>query len=317
MKIIILNSSDIAYRRIIPALKKVRDIEIVAVCSRDINKAKRYSEDFNIPYYTDNYDSLPEADAVYISSPPSLHYEQIKYFLNKGIHVLSEKSITTDYQHTLDLILLANKNNLILQENYAFEFHAQWKFINDNLETIGHIQYIKSSFEFPPRNVLTDFRYNVNLGGGSLYDAGGYPIKLASLLLSNIKHCMSSSKHSAQYNVDLFGNCYFVDSNGTSAFLSWGFNSLYKCDLEIVGSKGTIKANKIFTPKAEESTNVTINYIDGISLNQTFTDDHFVSLIEDFKHRIKSKDNSHHINIIKQSYWQSYVSINSITTIID
>lgn len=316
MKIAIINSSDIAKRRIIPALKQIPDVEITAVCSRDLEKAKSYATEFGILFYTNEPDIIDNVDAVYISSPPGLHYQYVKKFIDKGIHVFCEKSLTVKPGETEYLVKEAEHKGVIIQENYAFEYHPQWIWIKDNLDKIGDLQYIRASFEFPPRNPLEDFRYKKELGGGSLYDAGGYPIKLASMLMSDLKCCKSTCKVSDKYGVDLSGNCYVIDELGTPAFLSWGFQSNYKCYVELVGSEGTITANKIFTPKANESVSVHVKYLDNSTEDHVFTDDHFVQIFKDFKRRIKTNNNSHHINLIKQSNWQSYVSTFGISTII-
>ena len=314
MKIAIVNTSDIAKRKIIPALKAIPGIDIVLVCSRDINKAKLFAKEFDILNYTNDLYSIENVDAVYISTPTGLHTHYINIFIDKGINVFCEKSLTTDLNETIYLINKAERNGVIIQENYAFEFHSQWEFIKKHIPTIGNLQYIKSSFEFPPRNTLTDFRYQKTLGGGCLYDAGGYPIKLASLILDDVYSYTATNRISNKHNVDIGGNCYITDIQGTSAFLTWSFQSTYKCNVEIVGDNGTIKSNRIFTPTNETPVEVTVEYLNNETKTRTFIDDHFINILVDFKRRIENNDNSHHKEIIKQSNWQSDVSTCSIST---
>ena len=47
---------------------------------------------------------------------------------------------------------------------------------------IGEIHFFRSDFGFPPRD-KNDIRYNKNLGGGALLDAGSYVVKAAQLFL--------------------------------------------------------------------------------------------------------------------------------------
>jgi NDP-hexose-3-ketoreductase len=320
MKIAILNCSDIAKRRMIPAFQSTPGIEITIVCSRDEERAKEYAKQFRIPKYTTNPEDINDVDLVYISSPPSEHYNDMIKFVSKGINILCEKSLTTNSQSAADIIRLAESNGVIIQENYAFPFHTQWKWITENLHRIGRIQYIRSSFEFPPRNKSTDFRYNKKLGGGALYDAGGYPIKLASLLLGYIDptRVIASTMWSNKHQVDLSGNSYISDENGTSAFLTWGFQSKYRCSLEIIGTEGVIEANKIFSPRADEEVLVRLYSTEGRIIDgDSFICDHFYNLIADLKKRIETKDNSIHKQIIKQSNLQQYVSTASIGTFVE
>ena len=56
-----------------------------------------------------------------------------------------------------------------------FQYHNQHAFVQKIIEDgeIGDIHFFKSSFGFPPRR-KDDIRYNKELGGGALLDAGGY-----------------------------------------------------------------------------------------------------------------------------------------------
>lgn len=317
MKVAILNCSNIAKTRTIPAFKSIPSVEIVMICSRELNIAKDFAREFNIPKYTNNPEDITSdlIDLVYISSPPELHYSSIRNFLLGGINVLCEKSLTTDIKKTKDIIRLANSMNLIVQENYAFQYHPQWKWIKENLYKIGKLQTIRSAFEFPPRDEKTDFRYDTKLGGGALLDAGGYPIKIASLLMDKLilEQFGSSNMINKENGVDITGSCYLVDNQGVSAYLTWSFDSTYKCFVEISGSDGWIRADKIFTPKTKEDVIVRLKTkFEDVSMN--FQSDQFRDLIEDLEYKLKIRDNSHHQEIIKQSKYQSYAKITGIGT---
>ena len=56
------------------------------------------------------------SDAVYIRSCPSLHYEQVKYALEKGKHVLCESPIALSQKECKELFQLAKKKKRILFE---------------------------------------------------------------------------------------------------------------------------------------------------------------------------------------------------------
>lgn len=321
MKIGILNCSDIARRRMIPAMKSIPGVDVTIVCSRSKDKAKEYAKEFDIPQYTDKQEDLYTGlDAVYISSPPSKHYNTMVEFISRGINVLCEKSLTISPEHTESIIRDAEEYNVIVQENYGFQFHDQWKYIIKSLKDLGDIISINSGFEFPPRDKSTDFRYNKDLGGGALLDAGGYPIKAASLIMNriNLGEISGSYRFSSELEIDTSGNVYFLDDKGTSAFLTWSFETPYKCDLEIIGTKGKIKSRKIFTPKPDE--NVTVEKTDmfgKIIETKEFKSDQFRELIIDFKRRIEEGDNSHFSEIIKQSNWQSYAKSTGFGTILN
>ena len=59
-----------------PAFQKVANSEVVAVMSRNINKAKAYAQERGIKKWYDDAQELlndSEVDAVYIATPPSSH----------------------------------------------------------------------------------------------------------------------------------------------------------------------------------------------------------------------------------------------------
>jgi NDP-hexose-3-ketoreductase len=319
MKVGILNCSEIS-KRIIPAFQSIEGIEVTTICSRSIDKANKFALDFDIPYPTTNEEELYGLDVVYISSPPSEHYLSLMKFIDMGVHVLCEKSLTTSAEDTKKIIEMADDNGVIVQENYAFPFHNQWNYIVETLPELGDLLHINSGFEFPPRNKSIDFRYNAELGGGALLDAGGYPIKAASLLMDQLHlgEISGRERFSCDSEIDVSGDVYFVDESGISSLLSWSFESPYRCEIEIKGTKGKLSAKKIFTPKEDEM--VWVDRMDefgNLVSTKPFKDNHFANLIKDFKRRIEQNDNSHHIEIIKQSNWQSYAKTTSLRTLVN
>ena len=93
-------------------------------------------------------------------------------------HVFVEKPSTTNYQDSLNLVKLAEERKLVLHENYMFQYHSQISEIKKEVENgkIGKVHSYHARFGFPRRD-KNDFRYNKELGGGALLDAGGYVIK--------------------------------------------------------------------------------------------------------------------------------------------
>ena len=61
-----------------------------------------------------------KADWVLISTPNDLHYEQVKYWLNKGKNVFCEKPLTLTLKTTKELFSLADKNKVKLYIDDVF-----------------------------------------------------------------------------------------------------------------------------------------------------------------------------------------------------
>lgn len=89
-----------------------------------------------------------------------------------------------------------------------FAFHKQIEDIKKIVADgeIGNVRLIRIDFGFPKR-AQNDFRYNKKLGGGALFDCGGYPVKLARILLGGDVHITDANFiMSEEHNVDLYGS---------------------------------------------------------------------------------------------------------------
>lgn len=285
IKIGILGTSDIAFRRFLPALMQSEEFEFAGIASRDVSRTGPFIKAFGGEAFV-SYDEIlncQDIEAVYIPLPPALHFEWAKKVLNKNKHVFLEKPFTTSLRDTTELINIAKEKNLTLHENYMFQYHSQLseiKKIIDN-RVIGDIRMYHIAFGFP-RRASNDFRYNKELGGGALLDCGGYTVKLASILLGKTaKITTSKLNYTAEFDVDLFGSATMENDDGITSQLSFGMDNSYKCDLEVWGSKGNLLANRAFT--APPDTRVCVNVIKGNEKEEiVFKDDQFLNSIKHF-----------------------------------
>lgn len=255
MKLGILGTADIAFRRFLPALQKCPGITYAGVASRTIEKTSRFVETYGGNGYP-SYESLLEdksTDAVYVPLPPALHYEWGKKVLESGKHLLMEKPFTTSLKDTSELLTLAEAKGLAVHENYMFLYHSQLHRIKEMIAdgALGELRLLRMSFGFPKRGE-NDFRYNKALGGGALLDCGGYPVRLALELLGETAHIVQANLSQPEgYEVDLYGSAVLKNADGLCAQISFGMDNAYQCQLEIWGSEATLIAPRIFTAGAE------------------------------------------------------------------
>ncbi len=304
IRIGILGTSDIAFRRFLPALKQSENFEYIGIASRDLKKTTTFVNEFGGKVF-EGYEKLiksDEIDAVYIPLPPALHFEWAKKALINGKHVLLEKPFTTSLDDTKELIRLAEKLKLVLHENYMFMYHSQLKYICNIIKSgdIGEIREYKINFGFPRRS-KNDFRYNSKLGGGSLLDCGGYTIKLASILLGERSTIVGSALN-YEDDIDLCGTVMMKNDKNIFAQLSFGMDNSYKCSLEVWGSKGTIFTNRIFTAPVELKPEILItkdNKINKIILDE---DNQFLNSIMHFEKCIFNDEyrKENYMEIMKQ-----------------
>lgn len=294
MKLGILGTADIAFRRFLPALSKCPGITYAGVASRTPQKCQKFQEQYGGEVY-DSYDALLEdesIDAVYVPLPPALHYEWGKKVLLAGKHLLMEKPFTTNPQHTKELLELAEKNGLAVHENYMFLYHSQLDWIRQQLQEnrIGDLRLIRTAFGFPFRG-NTDFRYDKELGGGALLDCGGYPIRLATELLGSTAAVTTAQLNCGRgLNVDVYGSASMVNDLGQVAQISFGMDNSYKCELELWGSTGCILADRIFTAPAGFTPSMRLKTQTGEEQVLLESDDSFLNSICTFYENVQNID---------------------------
>ncbi|MGB4985061.1 MAG: Gfo/Idh/MocA family oxidoreductase [Erysipelotrichaceae bacterium] len=271
----IISPSEIAFRRFMPALDLTDRFNFVGIAisnsdewngdlteelrNSEIGKAKRFTDIYGGKIFG-SYSELitsSEVDAIYLPLPPGLHYEWGKKCLENKKHLFIEKPSTTSFSDTKELIELSIKNNVAIHENYMFIYHEQINQIDKliNSDSIGEIRLIKADFCFPRRQ-QNDFRYNKSLGGGSLLDCGGYPIKLLTHYMGNdIENVCGNLIY--ENDIDLYGAAQFIGNNIIGQ-ISFGMDNAYKCKLEIIGNKGIIKTDRVFSAPNDLICNINI-----------------------------------------------------------
>lgn len=305
MRIGILGTADIAFRRFLPALCKCSEAEYAGVASRTLEKTAPFVGTFG-GYAYNNYDALlldKSIDAVYVPLPPALHYKWGRKVLESGKHLMMEKPFTTSLAETEALLALAAEKGLAVHENYMFLYHSQLAKVKVLIAdgTLGEIRLIRAAFGFPKRNG-DDFRYKKELGGGALLDCGGYPVRLAlELLGESTRVTQAKLSQPENYEVDLYGNAMLENDDGLCAQISFGMDNAYQCQLEVWGSKATLIAPRIFTAGADFNPQILLHTSFGetrIGLDQ---DDQFLHSIQQFQSYTIKRPQEGFVDIHRQS----------------
>ena len=308
MRIGVLCPSDIAIRRFMPALAQINNVEFAgvgvnstqerygtvvpikeeakAMLESEREKARAFINSYGGTLYNSYSEIIADEqiDAIYIPLPPALHYYWAREALNHGKHVLVEKPATIALKDTDDLVKIAREKQLAIHENYMFIYHNQLDAIDKIVQSgeIGEVRLYRLAFGFPKRAV-NDFRYNKKLGGGALIDAGGYTIKYATKLLGeNVEINCARLNYIDEFDVDVYGSATLTNAKGLTAQIAFGMDNDYKCELEIWGSKGTMRTGRVFTAPVGYIPSVMIKKNTDTEERALPTDDAFRKSIEQF-----------------------------------
>jgi len=214
---------------------------LYAIASRDLTKAKQFQSEFGYSVAYGSYEELlddPSVVCVYVATPHSLHFEQMKMCLEKGKHILCEKAFTLNREQAKIIFEIADEKKLFVMEAMWTRFLPTIQEIQKLVaeDAIGDIFQIEASFGFESTKNLKDRLLNPVLGGGALLDIGIYPITLANLFLG-VPDSFESNAFFHPSGVDTSAKItYFYPE--AEAILNMSFMDNIGNDAYIYGTKG-------------------------------------------------------------------------------
>lgn len=247
-----LGTSSIARRRALPTAVAAAEVELVAVAGRSAHKTAAFAEQFGCAAEADPASLLarPDVEAVYISTPTSLHHTWAARALRAGKHVLVEKPIGVDAHEARELAELARERGLVLRENFMFLHHPQHAFAADLVRQgrLGRLSTMQAAFCIPPLPA-DDIRYVPGMGGGALLDVGVYPLRAAQLLLgTGLQVAGAVLRTRASDGLDLSGQALLVSPSGVLADVTFGFEHAYASTYTLWGDRARVSVPRAFTP---------------------------------------------------------------------
>lgn len=224
-------------------IAQMEDVNMYAIASRSMEKAISYKKQYGMKKAYDSYEKLaqdPNVDVIYIATPHSLHYEQVKMCLNYGKHVLCEKAFTANERQAKELVEISEKTGLFLGEAMWTRFMPLTKKLTELIEkkVIGEITFMTANLNFSMMH--KERLINPELAGGALLDVGIYPLTIASVVMGdNIEHVSATGVLTDQ-GVDKTGQYTILYKNGKIADLNAGMCSFSDGNAVIYGSAGHI-----------------------------------------------------------------------------
>lgn len=243
--------------RFASVLNTVEGVELVSVASRDQNKAEDFAKKFGAKKAYNSYDDLvtdSEVDVVYIALTHNFHFEAIKLCLNNKKGVLCEKPLAINKKDADELVALSKEKNMLLMEAMWTRFIPAFKKAKEWVSSgrIGDVKLVNASFcfnvPFNPENRL----FNPNLAGGSLFDAGVYPIEFTTGILGENPTLVNGFCKVGKTGVDEFVTMNMSFESGALATLSCGITGNTNRDAYIYGTTGYVVVHDFLCSKKAE-----------------------------------------------------------------
>ena len=239
----IMGYARIARDKVIPGILEAKNARLYAVASQNAERRGKAMRDYPFEKVYDSYQALlddPQVDAVHIPLPNAMHKEWTVKAARAGKHILCEKPMALTLKDVDEMIDAARMSGVKLMEAFMYRFTARTAKLQALLAegVIGPIRHINATFRFK-LNDLSDIRLNPQLGGGSLWDVGCYPVNLIGMLMGEEPEAVCALKTNRQ-GVDDALSAVLRYRNGVIATVSSGLNS-HSCMLtEINGDTGTL-----------------------------------------------------------------------------
>lgn len=225
---------------------------LLGVASRSLERAKEYASEWNIKRAYGSYQDMledQEIDVVYNSLPNHLHAKWSILALEAGKHVLCEKPLAISLQEVDQMRAASVQNGKILAEAFMYRHHPQTQLVKQIVDSgrLGELRVIKGAFTFNLTNP-ENIRLDPEMGGGSLWDVGCYPISFARFLLNSEPLEAFGWGRLGETGVDevFVGQLRFPKD----VFLQFdcGFRSQPRARIVIVGSEATLTVPSPFKP---------------------------------------------------------------------
>lgn len=172
-----------------PAFQKIENSEVVAVMSRNLEKAKTYAQERGIPkWYNDAQELIDDEDvnAVYIATPPSSHATYAIMSMKAGKPVYIEKPMAVTYEECCRINRISHETGVPCFVAYYRRYLPYFQKVKSLVEegAIGNVINIQIRFAQPPRYLdynkeKLPWRVQPDIaGGGYFYDLAPHQLDL-------------------------------------------------------------------------------------------------------------------------------------------
>ncbi|MED5244365.1 Gfo/Idh/MocA family protein [Priestia sp. LL-8] len=277
VKIGVIGCGSIAQHRHLPEYKTNEQVELVAVCDINTERANSVAQQYGVKAYT-NYEELLASgtvEAVSVCTPNYLHAPISVAALNSGVHVLCEKPMATSEEEAKAMIEAAKTNGKKLMIGHNQRFVASHQKARELIEKgeIGKIYSFRTAFGHGgPEGWSVDgkeswFFKKDEAFIGAMGDLGVHKTDMLRYILSEEivevgAFVESNAKDFA--NVDDNAVCVLKTESGIIGTLaaSWAYNGKEDNSTIVYGEKGILRLedDPTYSLVAQYATGEVVNY---------------------------------------------------------
>ena len=239
-----------AVKRLMPGFTRSKLSRCVALQRRNLEQGRKDAAQFGIDHVFGSVEELcacPDVDAVFVSSPNSIHLGDVVAAAKHRKPVLCEKPMAMTAAEVEQMIRACDEAGVPLGVAQCMRFEQSVNLMRERVQRgdIGDIQSINIDFTFvgleSPRKWLNDAAL---AGGGPIADVGVHTLDTMRYILGDdpvrVKCETKSDERSGGVEATARFELYFSRGAVGRSYVS--FREEYRTPVEIVGTKGSIGA---------------------------------------------------------------------------
>jgi predicted dehydrogenase len=250
----ILGCGRITRRGLIPGIAGSRNAKLVALASLRPGVASQLARESHCPAAYESYEAVlrdPNVHVVYIPTTGEEHHSWTLRAAEAGKHVLCEKSLALNVAESLEMVDACRRAGVLLQEAFMWRHHPRTKAVKQMLAAgeIGELRLICAHFSFDIDP--TDWRLDPKRGGGAVWDIGCYGVNASRHFAGSEPSSVSARARFNSRGADTTMSIALRFPNEVLANIDCSFEAPFRCEVELVGTKGTITLPDAFLPPPE------------------------------------------------------------------
>ncbi len=242
----ILGAARIADSAVAPAIAATPDSVVLAIASRDADRARAFATKHGIARAYDSYADLladPDIDAVYVPLPTAEHAPWAHACAAAGKAALIEKPFATTAAEAEAVVAAFAQRDLVVGEALMYRFHPLTRRGHELIVdgAVGRVATMRASFSVAiPAG---DIRWR-SAGGGALLDLGCYCVSVLRLMAGDEPDLTSARATWAEPGVDAAFAGVLGFPCGALGHFACDLRAHFDCSYEIVGDTGRLRVDR-------------------------------------------------------------------------
>jgi predicted dehydrogenase len=254
---------------VLPSYRGRDDVEIVALCDQDPDRAARWAGEFPAAVHCDDLDALlkEELDVVDVLVPTPAHGDVVCQVLDAGVHVQVQKPLARSMEDADRMLAAAERSRATLRVMEDYLFYPPFVKLQDVVASgeIGepagiHMKIVANGlggWDVLPSSYVWQFEQALDGRGMMVFDHGWHQLAIAHALFGPVRRIfgwVGATEIVPGFVLDAPSTLVWEHENGVRAVLDITFapdmyfrSDFYTGDerVEVTGRSGFVRLNRI------------------------------------------------------------------------